>query len=85
MSFESDEYTNATIIKTFNIIVTLYLEFKNVCLDTLDSIVPKNALFPSTEKIVREFVIAAMRHVICLQVVEISQHSQLSQWVRDFE
>lgn len=75
----------ATVIKTFNLIVILYLKFKNVCLDTLDSIVPTNALFRSTERIVRKCVIAAMRHVICLQVVEISQHSQLSQRVRDFE
>lgn len=73
------------IIKTFNLFVILYLDFKNVCPDTLDSIVPKNALFRSTERVVRNSVIAAMRHVMCLQVVKISQQFQLSQLVRDFE
>lgn len=72
-------------IKTLNLFVILYLDFKNVCLDTLDSIVPTNAIFRSTERVVRNGVIAAMRHVMCLQVVGISQHSRLSQLVRDFE
>lgn len=60
----------------------LYFEIKNVFRDTLDSIVPTNAHFRSTERIVLNGAIAAMRHVMCRQVVEISQ---LSQRVRDFE
>lgn len=60
----------------------LYFEIKNVFRDTLDSIAPINAHSRSTERIVRKYVSAAMRHVMCRQVVGISQ---LSQRVCDFE
>lgn len=80
-----NEYIIAVVINKFDLFITLYLKFKNVCLDTLDSIVPTNALFRSTEINVRNGVIAALRHVMFLQAVYISQHSQLSQRVSDSE
>lgn len=72
-------------IKPIILYFTLYFKLKNVCLDTLDPIVPITVFSRSTERIARNGVIAAMIDVMCLQVVGISQHSQLLQRVRDFE
>lgn len=72
-------------IKTINLYFSLFFKLKNVCLDTMDPIVPINVVFRPTEIIARNSVIAAVIHAMCLQVVGISQHSQLSQQVRVFE
>lgn len=72
------EYINCNRYHNVKLIVILYIEFKNACLGTLDSIVLKNVLIHTTERNVNKCVNAAMRHVMRLQVVEISQHSQLS-------